>query len=71
MIWEAAAAELVHALGGGWNVSELPGASSVTTKGAFTEVSNTLSKLLKWPTDAEPRLLVGRAPKQAAVPKNN
>ena len=36
-----AAAELVQALGGGWNVSQLPSASSVTSGAAEKKVSNT------------------------------
>ena len=36
-----AAVELVQALGGGWHVSELPAASSVTSKQAITKVSDT------------------------------
>jgi len=36
-----AAVELVQALGGGWNVSELPGASQVTSKETPAKVSST------------------------------
>ena len=36
-----AAVELVQALGGGWNVSQLPSASSVTSAAAEKKVSNT------------------------------
>lgn len=36
-----AAVQLVQALGGGWNSSELPGASAITSKAAETKVSNT------------------------------
>ncbi len=36
-----AAVELVQALGGGWNVSDLPAASKVTTKDAVSQTSST------------------------------
>ncbi len=36
-----AAVELVQALGGGWNVSQLPAAATITSKGAQNQVANT------------------------------
>ena len=36
-----AAVELVQALGGGWNVNQLPAAAAITSKGAQTQVANT------------------------------
>jgi NodT family efflux transporter outer membrane factor (OMF) lipoprotein len=36
-----AAVELVQALGGGWNVNQLPAAATITSKGAQNQVANT------------------------------
>jgi len=36
-----AAVELVQALGGGWNVNQLPAAAAITSKGAQNQVANT------------------------------
>ncbi len=36
-----AAVQLIQALGGGWNTTQLPTASSITSAGAQHQVSNT------------------------------
>ena len=38
---EIIAVELVQALGGGWNASELPAPSKITTKDAVSQTSST------------------------------